>query len=35
VCQELSAPRITDLKAWMTLQRAKLSRGADLAEAID
>jgi transposase len=35
VRQALSAPLVTDLKAWMTLQRAKLSRGADLAKAID
>jgi transposase len=33
--QELSAPLVADLQAWMTLQRAKLSRGADLAKAID
>ena len=35
VRQELSAPLVADLKAWMTLQRAKLSRGNDLAKAID
>jgi transposase len=35
VRQTLSAPLVADLKAWMIEQRAKLSRGADLAKAID
>ena len=35
VRQELSAPLVADLKAWMALQRAKLARGNDLAKAID
>ena len=35
VRQELSAPLVADLQAWLTLQRAKLSRGNDLAKAID
>jgi transposase len=33
--QQLSAPLVADLKAWLTLQRAKLSRGHDLAKAMD
>lgn len=35
VRQTLSAPLVADLKAWMVEQRAKLSRGNDLAKAID
>ncbi len=35
VRQELSAPLLADLQTWMALQRAKLSRGADLAKAMD
>jgi hypothetical protein len=35
VRQELSAPLVADLKTWLTEQRAKLSRGNDLAKAID
>ena len=35
VRQELSAPLVVDLKTWLTEQRAKLSRGNDLAKAID
>ena len=35
VRQELSAPLVADLQAWLTLQRAKLARGNDLAKAID
>jgi transposase len=35
VRQELSAPLIADLQTWMALQRAKLSRGNDLAKAMD
>ena len=35
VRQELSAPLVADLQAWLTLQRAKLSRGNDLAKAMD
>ena len=35
VRQELSAPLIADLKAWMREQRAKLSRGNDVAKAMD
>jgi transposase len=35
VRQALSAPLITDLKAYMIQQRAKLSRGHDLAKAMD
>jgi len=34
VRQELSAPLVADLQAWLTLQRAKLSRGNDLAKAM-
>src|SRR5674476_145151 len=35
VRQELSAPLVADLKAWMREQRAKLSRGNDIAKAMD
>ena len=35
VRQELSVPLVTDLEAWMRAQRAKLSRGNDLAKAMD
>jgi hypothetical protein len=35
VRQELSAPVVTDLERWLRAQRAKLSRGNDLARAID
>jgi transposase len=35
VRQELSAPLIADLERWMRDQRAKLSRGNDLAPAMD
>jgi hypothetical protein len=35
VRQELSAPLIADLKAWLHEHRPKLSRGNDLAKAID
>lgn len=35
VRQELSAPLIADLEAWMREQRAKLSRGNDIAKAMD
>jgi transposase len=35
VRQELSAPLIADLQAWMREQRAKLSRGNDVAKAMD
>src|SRR6266849_1485405 len=35
VRQELSAPLVADLKAWMREQRAKLSRGNDVAKAMD
>jgi transposase len=33
--QELSAPLISDLKAWLHEHRPKLSRGNDLAKAMD
>jgi transposase len=33
--QELSAPLVADLERWLREQRAKLSRGNDLAKAID
>jgi transposase len=33
--QELSAPLVADLETWMREQRAKLSRGNDLARAMD
>jgi len=33
--QELSAPLVADLEAWMREQRAKLSRGNDVAKAMD
>jgi len=33
--QELSAPLVADLQAWMRAQRAKLSRGNDVAKAMD
>ena len=35
VRQELSAPLIADLEVWLREQRAKLSRGTDLAKAMD
>ena len=35
VRQELSAPLIADLEAWLREQRAKLSRGNDLAKTMD
>jgi transposase len=35
VRQELSAPLVDDLQAWMREQRAKLSRGNDVAKAMD
>jgi transposase len=35
VRQEQSAPLVVDLEAWMREQRAKLSRGNDVAKAID
>jgi hypothetical protein len=35
VRQELSAPLVTDLERWLREQRAKLSRGNDLAKAMD
>jgi len=35
VRQELSAPLIADLEAWMREERAKLSRGSDVAKAMD
>jgi transposase len=35
VRQELSAPLVADLESWMREQRAKLSRGNDLAKAMD
>src|SRR5664279_4916481 len=35
VRQELSAPLVADLGAWMREQRAKLSRGNDVAKAMD
>src|SRR6266436_2905713 len=35
VRQELSAPVVADLEAWMREQRAKLSRGNDVAKAMD
>jgi transposase len=35
VRQELSAPLVADLKAWMREQRAKLSRGNEVAKAMD
>jgi len=35
VRQELSVPLLAALQAWLTLQRAKLSRGNDLAKAMD
>ena len=35
VRQELSAPMVADLEGWMREQRAKLSRGNDLARAMD
>jgi transposase len=35
VRQELSAPLLADLDAWLREQRAKLSRGNDLAKAMD
>jgi len=35
VRQELSAPLVADLEAWTRDQRAKLSRGNDVAKAMD
>ena len=35
VRQELSAPLVADLQAWMRAQRAKLSRSNDVAKAMD
>src|SRR3954451_5702777 len=35
VRQELSAPLVADLEAWMRERRAKLSRGNDVAKAVD
>ena len=35
VRQELSAPLVADLETWMREQRAKLSRGNDIAKAMD
>src|SRR5207342_2896771 len=35
VRRELSAPLVTDLESWMREQRAKLSRGNDVAKAMD
>ena len=35
VRQELSAPLVADLEAWMREQRAKLSRGNDVAKAME
>jgi len=35
VRQELSAPLVADLESWLRRQRAKLSRGNDLAKTID
>jgi transposase len=35
VRQELSAPLVADLQAWLVEQRARLSRGNDLAKAMD
>src|SRR6058998_3524314 len=35
VRQELSAPLVANLEAWMQEQRAKLSRGNDVAKAMD
>jgi transposase len=35
VRQELSAPLVANLEAWMRQQRAKLSRGSDVAKAMD
>jgi transposase len=35
VRQEVSAPLVADLQSWMREQRAKLSRGNDLAKAMD
>jgi transposase len=35
VRQEVSAPLVADLESWMREQRAKLSRGNDLAKAMD
>jgi transposase len=35
VRQELSAPLVADLESWMREQRAKLSRGNDVAKAMD
>jgi hypothetical protein len=35
VRQEMSAPLVTDLEAWMRKERAKLSRGSDVAKAMD
>ena len=35
VRQELAAPLVTDLEVWMREERAKLSRGSDVAKAMD
>ena len=35
VRQQLSAPLVADLEAWMREERAKLSRGSDVAKAMD
>jgi hypothetical protein len=35
VRQELNVPLVTDLEAWMRAQRAKLSRGNEVAKAMD
>ena len=35
VRQESSAPLVADLEVWLREQRAKLSRGNDLAKAMD
>jgi hypothetical protein len=35
VRQDISAPLVADLEAWMRKQRAKLSRGNDVAKAMD
>jgi transposase len=35
VRQELSAPLVADLEAWMRAERARLSRGSDVAKSMD
>src|SRR5439155_15762848 len=35
VRQDLSAPLVADLEVWMREQRARLSRGSDIAKAMD